>query len=542
MNESDRPSNAGGVRYVACSMRNRRFLLAVLSLGAAPLLAVPAPTPAAAASDPDVDFDGDGFGDFVVPVVGETVGTAAEAGAVHVFYGTSDGVTADGSQFWHQNSAGIRDDAEAGDRFGTDWAAGDFDGDGFDDLAIGVPGENSDAGLVNVLYGSTRGLAAQGNQIWWQDKPGVPGTSAALDGFGTALAAGDFDDDGRDDLAVGVPVDAPDGTTGARGGAVTILGGSTAGLAVTDSAVISQNSTGVIGDAEVGDTFGFALATGDIDNDGHADLAVGAPNEDFRAVDAGTVALFFGAPNGLLATANSQTLLQGERSLIEVSEASDNFGASLAIGRFDYGPYADVVVGVPGQTVNGAPDAGILIAVPGGADGLRIGRASQFHMGLDEVAGPLRGQVLFGDVIERADFDGNGRDDLVVGVWGFDRNLVSNVGAVITMYGGTSMFGGAIPSILVTQATGGVIDEPERNDSFGQYLAAVDANGDGQDGLFVGVPLEDLGAVADDGAGHVFGGGGFGLVPSSSTAWTQNLAGVADAAEVGDLFGGSGQL
>jgi hypothetical protein len=355
------------------------------------------------------------------------------------------------------------------------------------------------------------------------------------------LAAGDFDGDTIDDLAIGAPVDAADGTSGARGGTVTIVYGSGAGLAVAGSHVVSQNSAGVLGDAEIGDTFGFALAAGDVDNDGRDDLAVGAPHEDYRAVDSGSVTLFFGAPAGL-ATNGSETLLQGERGLTQSSEVSDTFGASVAIGLFDHGPYADLVVGVPGQTVSGAPDAGILMAIPGGPDGLRPGRTSTLHMGLESVAGPLRGQVLFGDVIERADFDGNGRDDLVVGVWSFDRNGLSNVGAIITLYGGTTMFGGAIPSIIVTQATDGVVDSAEINDSFGQYLAAVDANGDGQDGLFVGVPLEDFGTTIDAGAGHVFGGGLFGLVPVSTTLWSQSLAGVTDSAESGDLFGGGGTL
>ena len=68
---------------------------------------------------------------------------------------------------------------------------GDFDGDGFDDLAIGVPGEDigaiEDAGSVNVLYGSGAWLTATGDQLWHQAKVGVQGGAEAGDQLGFSL-------------------------------------------------------------------------------------------------------------------------------------------------------------------------------------------------------------------------------------------------------------------------------------------------------------------------------------------------------------------
>ena len=85
------------------------------------------------------DFNGDGFDDLAVGVPGEDIGTINSAGAVNVIYGSSGGLSCGGNQFWHQDSSGILDTAEASDQFGDALAAGDFNGDGFDDdLAVGV--------------------------------------------------------------------------------------------------------------------------------------------------------------------------------------------------------------------------------------------------------------------------------------------------------------------------------------------------------------------------------------------------------------------
>jgi hypothetical protein len=155
------------------------------------------------------DFDGDGFADLAVGVPHEDIGAEAGAGAVNVLYGTATGLSSAGNQFWSQNSQGILDSSESGDHFGDALAAGDFDGDGFTDLAIGVPDEGfgaaSAAGAVNVLYGSAAGLTLAGNQFWAQDSTGIADQSEIGDNFGQALAAGDFDGDGFVDLAVGVP-------------------------------------------------------------------------------------------------------------------------------------------------------------------------------------------------------------------------------------------------------------------------------------------------------------------------------------------------
>jgi hypothetical protein len=497
-------------------------------------------SPAAAAVNAGADFDGDGFGDVVIPVVGERVGGQDNAGALHVVYGTARGLVPRPSQLWSQASP-IWDAAEAGDKFGAAWSAGDFDNDGFDDLAVGVPGENSNAGAVNVLYGSVDGITNANNRLFWQNTPGVPGDAEPLDGFGYALAAGDFDNDGFDDLAVGAPLDASLAAGGARGGSVTILYGTAAGLSVTGSAVITQDTAGVPDVAELADLFGSALAAGDVDQDGFDDLAVGTKWESSIVAKHGTVTMLYGSATGL-SGARSREIRQGLDGVPGRRDADDNFGAALAIGRFDGGVYPDLVVGVPREDIATTSDAGATVAIPGGPSGLRPARSSLIHAATPGVESRLQSGAQFGAVLAAADFDGDGRDDLAVGVWRYSLALTHiNAGAIVTLPGGTVMLDGTDPSRLIHQDRAGMVDEAEDFDWFGQYLAPVDANGDGRAELFVGVPGEDIGTIEDAGAGHVLGADGSGLLPVSSVLWSQDTPGIGDAAEAFDLFGGAGQ-
>jgi hypothetical protein len=169
----------------------------------------------------------------------------------------------------------------AGDRFGTALAAGDFDGDGRDDLAIGVPNQDHlagilvpDVGAAVLLRGSASGISSSGGFLL--DRFDSDGLRAANDHFGTALAAGDFDGDGRSDLAVGIRGATVDAVQDA--GKVAVFAGAPTGVEPTFAVNLSQSGMAATFPEE-NDEFGSVLATGDFDADGYDDLAVGVPGD-----------------------------------------------------------------------------------------------------------------------------------------------------------------------------------------------------------------------------------------------------------------------
>ena len=274
------------------------------------------------------DFNGDGFADLAVGAHLESVGALATAGVVHVLLGSAAGLTAAGNQLWHQDVAGVLGASEADDQFGRALATGDVDGDGFDDLAIGVPREDlaggANAGAVNLLLGSAAGLTAAGDQLWHQDSGGILDLAELDDQFGHALAVADFDADGFADLAIGVVGE--DIGALASAGAVNLLPGSAAGLTAAGDQFWQQDSAGVLGAAAAGDQFGDALAAGDFDADGFADLAVGVFGENTAALfDVGAVNILPGSAAGLTA-AGDQRWYQDSPGVLETAEGNDHFG------------------------------------------------------------------------------------------------------------------------------------------------------------------------------------------------------------------------
>lgn len=384
------------------------------------------------------DFDDDGYDDLAIGIPNRDIasggGPIEDAGAVLVLYGGASGLSAVGSQLWRQGAAGVDGVPEQQDFFGSALAAGDFNGDGFADLAVGVNGEDvgavADSGAVNVIHGSPSGLSTDfapiADQIWVQGDLGLS-MEEKEDYFGFALAAGDLDGDGRDDLAIGAPGE--DVGAFAESGAVSVLYGSGLGLAAEGARFVTQNDA-VPADAESGDAYGYSLAIADFDGDGFDDLAAGAPFENVAtgggtAVDAGAVDFLRGSSSGL---ENEIAWRRTRGNTTFPSTSFDYFGAALAAGRFDGGGTADLVVGAHGVTIGAQADAGAAFVFSG-----RSGEPPLFAIELSQgglVPGAPEVDDHFGAALAVGDFDGNGFDDLAVGVPGEGAGGAQQAGVV----------------------------------------------------------------------------------------------------------------
>ena len=363
----------------------------------------------------------------------------------------------------------------------------DFNGDGFDDLAVGAPGEAvgslSSAGAVNVLFGSADGLVP-GADLFFQGSGGVGGTAETGDGFGAAVAQGLFNDDDFFDLAVGVPGEAVGSVAGA--GAVNILYGSAGGL--TGGPLFVQDNP------ETNDSFGFSLAAGDFDGDTFFDLAVGVPGENVGAVsDAGAVTVLFGSAAGITA-GGAQTLFQGGGAAGS-AEAFDRFGQSVASGVLANDDLTDLVVGVPGEDVGQTPEAGAVNVLAGSAGGLVNGSLA--------TQGNPESNDEFGFAVATGDFDEPAGDDVAVGAPGETVNGRGSAGAVSVFNGPPN---GLASERLLFQGTAGIPGSPESEDRFGSAVAPTDSNGIGQWDLAVGVPFEDVGPDVDTGVVNLLAG------------------------------------
>jgi hypothetical protein len=420
------------------------------------LFTVTAGPVAAAAAKYGDDFNGDGYRDYA------QYSEQTKGGGVLVTFGTASGPGTK-TQLISQASAGVPGAAEAGDAFGGHRVAADFDRDGYGDLAVAASAEDVDGresqGAVTILWGSASGLSGGTT---------VPNKAPRPNGFmGTDLATGDFNGDGRPELALvnSSKVFVHRGTfarTGVTGtvntldkvsfDATALVAGKVDGDSKSDLVVIGYafGDTYVAADAwffKGGSTFtpGRTLrldkasnASGgtvnsedgliaDFDKDGYGDLAVSDwMYDDYR----GRVTLWYGSSSG---PSTSARITQATGGVAGTPESGDSFGWSMSAGDVDGDGYQDLAIGVWGEAIGSVRYAGGVHVLHGRSGGL-TGTGSQFFdRGTAGVPGELQEFDEFGSRLLLRDVNGDGRADLhVAGAMSPGVRLLGSASGVTT--------------------------------------------------------------------------------------------------------------
>ncbi|MBK8979771.1 MAG: FG-GAP repeat protein [Planctomycetes bacterium] len=364
------------------------------------------------------DVDGDACDDFVVGAPFASIAAGVRAGRVVLFSGR----TRQELNRWSGNAAG--------ERFGTSVAAaGDFDHDGRPDVAVGRPGGADPAVLV---------FSGRDGSLLFSHVEREVGAE-----FGTSLDAGDFDGDGRDELLVG----APGGNGGT--GALWILQPD----APTATRVDGQNT---------GDAFGSTvLALPDVDGDGRDEFVVGAPGApgDNGVAQGGEVTVFslLGPAAGAAVTARGWT--RGDL-------ADQQIGLSLGRARDPISAYF--------------PNGNGLVLFAGGRGLIRV-------IDTLTLGGPLTARTIdggdpsFGAAVDSiGDIDGDGSENFAVGVPGDPLGSIEPGRVLI------------LDADDTTSTTAAVLEGTSINDAFGSALrGGGDLDGDGHADLVVGAPRAD---------------------------------------------------
>lgn len=426
-----------------------------------------------------VDINGDGFADAVIGSSGESHDLFLNAGSFSVVYGSESGLDTSSAVAYRQGTDGIPDAAGLDDFFGFNIASGDFNGDSYGDVAVSAPFDDvnatADAGGVTVVLGSADGLDTS-TAAFFSQAGVVAGGLAEGDLLGWALTSGDFNGDTFDDLAVGTPGDNFRGRDDT--GSVNVLYGSAAGI-TTDGNQIFRQGGRLAGKARAEDLFGFSVGSSDVDCDGVDDLLVGVPNDTSANVaNAGAVNVILGSPSGLRKTGDVR-LHQGQRR-VAGPVGFNQFGAALAGGDFDGDGCGDVAIGAFTTDVGGSGnlcsaaqgcefEAGEVVIVYGARSWPAPAGSARFSQA-GEVAGAPNAGDFFGRTLAVVDIDGNGRDDLVVGVPGEDVAGRVDAGSIVVIEG--SRRGLRSDRTYALSQRGRIKGAPERNDQFSSALFA----------------------------------------------------------------------
>jgi hypothetical protein len=406
------------------------------------------------------DFNGDGNTDLVIGAFGDRT-NGGRAGAVYVFEGPLDPA----GDIDVSTADRILVGPGAGYRAGFQVVnAGDVDGDGTDDLLIG-----SDVDVAAVDPGDTGGVAwlvyggPVGGVLDLADADvtfrGVPGAGEA---FGNSLAGvADVTGDGNPDILIGAPSADP---LDRNEGRIYVF--SNVGFGDVDADSADAVIEGTTRNALFGTTLG---GTGDVNGDGVADFAIGAPKDTTSGNRAGAAYYFYGGVgiSGTLSADDADSIFRGR--------TFDRVGGAIGdIGDLNGDGIEDMSFGAKQW---GSVKRGAVYVVYGSPTPYGSVRAEDIYD--HRIRGSNANDLMGSSIAGRQDFDNDGNPDLLLGAEFADGPSDDATGAAWALHG-------PFPTDIV------VLDDgphwAQHRSAFGGHSVSTipDLNGDGFDEIFVG--------------------------------------------------------
>ncbi|SEG76307.1 FG-GAP repeat-containing protein [Thermomonospora echinospora] len=425
------------------------------------------------------DINRDGRAELRTGAAGRPVNGLDNAGALAVTAGSPTGATGPAT-LYDQDTPGIADVAEANDWFGYSHTGGDFNGDGYEDVAVGAPAEEGRKGAVNVIYGSATGLTSNGNRV----------LRHSLGSFGLSVASLDVNNDGYDDLAVGAP---------GKGQSVLLYLGGPGGVGTQAPLRLRPGAGGVPGKAHNWESFGWGLAGGDLDGDGYDDLVVAnAYDWSPKYGTYGSIVALYGKKGGgsSFRFRSAQFWDKDSRGIYGTvgswkKDQPDHFGWSVAVADYNGDGRDDVAVSAPGTPVKRSgktyQDAGTVNLIYGSAKGLTATGNKQYTLDTAGVPGAARAEDRLGMTVTGGDANGDGYAELAVSGQGRQMVVVLRGAKKALTTSGARW---------ITQNSAGVPGTTRKNSVFGSYMAFLRLRGARTADLVVG----DIGANARRGS------------------------------------------